>query len=390
MTDANSPFTGQAGLALGARLKAMGIKALLVDKHPRLGGAWRARYKSVYLNTPTYTDHPPFMKIPENWPRWLCRDQVADFWEHYGQIMGLDVLSSAEVTKVDFDETSKRYQVHVKRGEWSTVISPKHVVLATGTFSDKPNLPDIPGQASFNGRLYHSSEHTSAYDIPEVKSKKVVVIGAGSSGHDVAQDFVNSGAKEVSMVQRHPIFYLSAESSEAIQLMLWNMEGITTEEADLIGNATPLAVIRTMSIGMTHMMTEIDKTMIEGLKKAGMALKTGLDGYGLADYQLIKGGHFYVDQGAGQMIVDGRIKIHRCEEGIKEFQPEGLELVDGTKIEADIVVLATGYHSSALTVGRLMGSEVAKKMPTDFGVLDKENERSGVRTKLSLFSLLTC
>lgn len=355
----------------------MGIETLLVDRHARLGGSWRGRYKSVMLNTPTYTDHPPFMRIPESYPRWLSRDSVADFWEHYGQIMGLDVLTGAEVTGTQFDESLQVYRVHLKKGEWSKDITARHVVLATGVYSDEPVLPTFPGQDSFKGQTYHSSKHTSASDVPEVQSKKAVIIGTGSSGHDIAQDFVNAGAKEVSLVQRSPIFYLSAESSEAIQLMLWNMEGLTTEEADLVGNATPLAVIRTMGIGMTHMMAERDKDIIAGLRKAGMTLKTGDDGYGLADYQLIKGGNFYLDQGAGQMIVDGRIKIHNCQDGVSEFQPDGFVLANGTKVDADIVVLATGYQKNLKTVERLMGRQVADKMDENFGVLDKENERSG-------------
>lgn len=329
------------------------------------------------LNTPTYTDHPPFMKIPENWPRWLSRDSVADFWEHYGSMMGLDVISGSEVTKIDYDESSRRYHAHLKSNEWSRVVEAKQVVLATGVYSDKPVLPEFAGQEKFNGRIYHSSDHKSALNIPGVEEKSVAIIGTGSSGHDIAQDFVSAGAKEVSIIQRHPIFYLSAESSEAIQLMLWNMEGLTTEEADIVGNATPIAVIRTMGIGMTHMMIEKDKDMISGLRKAGMALKMGEDGYGLADYQLIKGGSFYLDQGAGRMIVDGRIKIHHCEEGVKDFQPDGITLANHAKIKADVVVLTTGYHKNLLTVEKLLGPLVAQKMDVKFGQLDHENERSG-------------
>lgn len=295
---------GQAGLSLGVRLKSMGIRTLLVDRHARLGDAWRSRYRSLMMNTPTYTDHPPFMKIPENWPRWLSRDAAADFLEHYGQIMGVDVITDADVTEVNYDEKQKLYRAILKKkmdGGWSREITARQVVLATGVYSDTPVLPDLAGQDQFRGQLYHSSKHESAEEMAGVRDKRVIIVGAGSSAHDIAQDFVNAGARAVSIVQRSAIYYLSAESSEAVQLMLWNMDGLTTDEADLIGNATPLAVIRTMSIGMTRIMTERDRAMIAGLREAGMVLKTGDDddGYGLADYQLIKGGNFYLDQGAG-------------------------------------------------------------------------------------------
>ena len=158
------------------------------------------------------------------------------------------------------------------------------------------------------------------------------------------------------------------------------MPELTTEEADVVGNSIPLAVIRTMSIDMTKIMHAMDKDMLDGLRKAGLALKTGDEGYGLADYQLIKGGQFYVDQGANQMIIDGRIKIHHCEEGIKDFHTDGLTLSNGTNIDADVVVLATGYNLNINTVEKLMGPEVAKTVNKNgsFGLLDKENERGGV------------
>lgn len=361
----------------------MGIRTLLVDKHERPGDSWRVRYDTVTLNTPTYTDHYPFMKIPENWPRWLHRDQVASFMEHYAAIMGLDILSNASVTNIEFDEAAKRYNVQVCGPKGNLTLLPRHVVLATGVFSEQPIIPDIPGREDFKGEMYHSGKHKSARQVPELLNKSVVVIGPGTSGQDVAQDFVACGAKEVSIIQRNPIFYLSAESSEAIQLALWNTEGVTTEEADVIGNSIPLAVIRTMSIGMTKTMAARDQEMLDGLKEAGLALRTGDDGYGLADYQLIKGGHYYVDQGAGQMIVDGRIKIHRCEDGIRQFDERGLTLNNGTKLDADVVVMATGFQNCSVTVERLMGPEVVKRIG-NFSTLDDENERVGVSGKLDV------
>lgn len=111
--------------------------------------------------------------------------------------------------------------------------------------------------------------------MPDLYTKKIVVIGPSTSGHDVAHDFLSHGAKAATMVQRHPIFSPSAEAWETLQLGLWNIDGITTEDADLVGNSIPLAVARTMSTGLTRAMTDFDKDMLEGLKKAGLALRTG-------------------------------------------------------------------------------------------------------------------
>lgn len=379
---------GQAGLSLGARLKGMGVKTLLVERHARLGDVWRERYQSVSLNTPAYCDHPPFMKVPSNWPRWLSGADVAKFYEHYGQMMGLDVLTGAEVVNAEYIEAERRYRVSFKRGDWTTTLYPRHVVLATGTYSDEPVIPNIPGHSDFGGLLYHSSKHMTASNVPDLGQKRVVVIGTGPSGHDIAQDYADHGAKSVHLVQRHPIFFMSPEACEAVQFGLWNLDDISTEQADLIANAIPLAVIRTMSLDMTANMAEIDKDLIKGLREAGMAIKTGEDGIGVADYQLIYGGKYYCDQGAARMIVNGQIKVHYCEKGMSEIRPSGLTLGDGTAIDADIIVFATGYHNSVQHVEKLLGRDVSKKMSPHFGILDEENERGGVSAfQYSLYTI---
>ncbi|EXJ73513.1 uncharacterized protein A1O5_03274 [Cladophialophora psammophila CBS 110553] len=368
---------GQSGLMLGAHLKNMGVKALLVDKLPRLGDFWHSRYETVRTHTPIYTDHYPFLKFPTNWPRWLEQDKIAGWMEHYGQVMELDYMLSTTVNKIDYDEQNRRYTVEVENEGGKHVFHPRHLVLATGVFSGHPTAPEIPGKDSFKGETYHSMYHKAARLTPDLANKRVAIIGSGTSAHDIAQDFVNSGAKEVSIVQRHGIFSVSAKAIEDAYFSLWRTPGISTEEADVIANSFPTAVARTFNIGQTHMMEQHDKELIEGMERAGMKLKRAKEvGYGFIDHLLVKTGHFYIDQGASQMIVDGRIKIHSCEEGVKEFVPEGFVLGDGKKVQADVVVLATGYQRNVVTVEELMGKKVAEKVG-DLGYLDDEQERIG-------------
>lgn len=205
----------------------------------------------------------------------------------------------------------------------------------------------------------------------------MTIVGCSTSAHDIAQDFVNRGAKGVSIIQRHPIFSVSIDSIEKFQLILWNTPGLSTEDADLLGNSLPTAVVRTMGVRMSQMMTANDKKLLDGLEKAGLALRKGDEGNSILDHALIKGGRVYIDQGVSQMIVDGRIKIHRCEQGVKEFYPQGIVLGNGDKVEADVVVLATGYERNKLDVEQMMGKEVAQKAG-NFGFLDDEQERIGV------------
>ncbi|KAH8194447.1 hypothetical protein TruAng_011391 [Truncatella angustata] len=367
---------GQAGLALGAHLKNMGINSLLVDKATRVGDSWRNRYTSVALHTPRYTDYYPFLKTPESWPRYIPQDKIASFMEHYSQLMELDIMLQSTVTKVEYNEDSRTYHVEAQTPSGLQVFTPRHVVLATGLFSEKPIIPEFSGRELFQGQLYHSKAHRSASHIPDLHSKKVVIIGAGSSAHDLAHDFVSHGAQNITMIQRGAIVSISEKSQELFLFSLWDTDGISTEEADVIGNSFPTPVVRTMSVGLTQMMCTHDKEMIDGLKRAGLAVRTGEDGISIAEHQLVRGGQFYIDQGANEMIIDGRIKIRRSEGGVKEFNATGLILADGTNINADVVVLATGFHRSIVDIRDIMGEEVADKVGT-IGFLDGEQERKG-------------
>lgn len=291
---ANSGAEGQAGVALGAHLKNMGIRTLLVDKLPRVGDSWRQRYETVTSHTPTYTDHYPFLKFPENWPTWLPREKVAGWMENYSQIMGLDIMVNTTVSSINYDEAKRQYSVELQSDNGKQTLNPRHVVLAAGLFSPVPIRPNFPSEKSFKGQVYHTSEHKAARRISNVKEKKVILIGSGTSSHDIAQDFVNSGAKEVTIVQRGAIFSVSTSAIEQTIYSLWKMPGMSTEEADVVANSFPLPIIRTMGIGQSQMMSQMDKEILDGMEKAGLALRRGDDGAGIVDHQLLKGGKYSV------------------------------------------------------------------------------------------------
>jgi cation diffusion facilitator CzcD-associated flavoprotein CzcO len=372
-----TPLLGQSGLAIAAHLQELGIKYLVVDKASKPGDSWRARYESIKLHTPIYSDHYPFMKYPTNWPRYLDQEHIAKWMEHYEHVMALNIRHDTLARKIEYNESMQRWSIELQSKDGTKTIIPKHVVLATGLLSDFPVRPTFSGEDIFNGKVYHTVAHKSAALVPELRSKKIAIIGSGTSAHDVAQDFVNHGAETVTMVQRGPIYVVSLGSLEDMQLRLWNTPGLSTEDADLLGNSLPTAVVRTLSVGASQMMSANDEVMLDGLEKAGLALKRGNEGDSLVDYQLIKAGHFYIDQGACQMIIDGRIQVRRCEQGVQEYYSDGIILGDGTKIESDIVVLATGFERNIKQVEALMGNEVMDKVG-DLCGLDDSQERIGV------------
>lgn len=309
----------------------------------------------------------------------MCRerDLVADWMEHYAQSLKLNVALNTTVGKVEYDQSTQGYSVEIESEGRTDFLTTTHIVLATGSFSRIPVRPRFPGEDSFTGKVYHTSQHKSASQIPDLSNKKVAIIGCGTSAHDVAQDFVDRGAAAVSMIQRHKIFAFSEDSAEKFYFSIWSTPGVSEEDADMISLSFPTAVVRTLGLGMSQMMWENDKEIVEGLVKAGMILGKGDDGTSFIDHLVIRQGSFYVDQGAWPMIVDGKIKIHACEQGIKEFNSHGLILANDTQIEADVIVLATGFKDNILTVEEIMGKSVVEKVG-DIGELDVEQERTGV------------
>ncbi|OAA64738.1 Flavin monooxygenase-like protein [Niveomyces insectorum RCEF 264] len=382
---------GQCGLGLGARLKNMGINTLLVEKSARVGDVWRKRYDNTTLHTPRYSDSLPFLRTPDNWPKWLYKDKVADFLECYSRLLGLDVLLNTSITHARYDEKEKRYHVEVEGPSGTQVLRPRHLVFAAGIFRETPRNPDIPGQDLFRGQIYNPAQLNAAADIPDLQTKKVVVVGMGNTAHDIAYDLATHGAKEVTMVQRSPICSVSTNSLETIVTSIWNTEGVRQEDADLAMHSFPLSVLRTMGVGLSKVISAFDKDMVEGLKKAGVALNTGDDGVGITDHQLVKGGSFYVDQGANKMIIDGRIKIARSDGGVKSITATGLTLADGSTLDADVIVFAIGYDFNDHIMKEVLDPADFEKIGNVFD-LDDDNgqERYGMvrPTKLPGFWFL--
>lgn len=363
-----------------------------MDKSPQIGDSWRQRYEvtisfrllflilklwqSIKSHTPRYTDHFPYLDYPSDYPDFLTRNHIIGWMEHYQKVMDLNVEFGVTVGKIDYNNSSHQYTVAITSQDGSErVVTSRHLVLATGLISNDPLHPEFENESSFTGQIYHSITHKSASLIPDLGTKKVAIIGAGTSAFDIAQDFVNCGAKEVTIIQRSPMFILSLEAQDKFVLAGWHM--MPMNDADLAGSSFPLPIALTLLVGATQMMAQHDAKLLSGLEKAGLSVKRGEDGIGLLHHQLLKAGHFYIDQGACQMIVDGKIKIKRSKEGVKGFDQNAVILADGTVLEADIVVVATGFKRSSDVAERIMGEEFMAKVGK-VGELDEEKERIAV------------
>jgi len=149
---------GQGGIALGARLKQLGVPAIIIEKNERPGDSWRRRYKSLCLHDPVWYDHLPYIDFPKNWPVFAPKDKIGDWLEMYTKVMELNYWSSTTAKSAKYDEKAKEWTIVVERDGKEIVLKPKQLVLATG-MSGKANWPKYKGQDIFKGEQQHSSTH---------------------------------------------------------------------------------------------------------------------------------------------------------------------------------------------------------------------------------------
>ena len=357
---------GQGGIGLAARLKRLDVPTLVVDKYPRPGDQWRSRYHSLCLHDPVWYDHLPYLPFPDHWPVFTPKDKMGDWLESYTKIMELDYWSNTEATSASFDEATKRWTVHVTREGREVVLTPTHLVLATG-MSGIPNVPALPGQDVFTGDQHHSSKHPGG---ARYAGKKVVVVGSNNSAHDICADLWQNGAEPI-MLQRSSTHIVRSDSlMETVLGPLYSEEavanGIDADTADLVFASIPYKVLPDVQRPAFDAIREQDKDFYAALEAAGFDLDFGDDDSGLFLKYLRRGSGYYIDIGASELVAKGAIRLVRGQ--VDHLTERAVVLTDGTRIEADAVVYATGYGSMNGWAARLISQEVADKVGRCWGL----------------------
>jgi putative flavoprotein involved in K+ transport len=356
---------GQGGIGLAARLRRLGVSTIIVEKNERPGDSWRNRYKSLHLHDPVWYDHLPYLKFPDDWPVFAAKDKIGDWLEHYTRIMELNYWSGTECTQARWDEDAQEWAVNVVRDGENVTLRPKQLVFALGV-SGYPNIPEFDGAASFLGKQYHSSKYPGGADWA---GKKAVVIGSNNSAHDICADLWEHGA-EVTMVQRSSTHISRSES--LMELGLGDLyseralaSGVTTEKADLLFASLPYRILPEAQIPVYQEMAKRDAEFYSQLEAAGFDLDFGVDGSGLFVKYLRRGSGYYIDVGASQLIIDGRINLKSGQ--VSKITGNAVVMEDGSELEADLIVYATGYGSMNGWLADLVSPEVADKVGKCWG-----------------------
>ncbi|MBP0464818.1 NAD(P)/FAD-dependent oxidoreductase [Roseomonas sp. PWR1] len=361
----------QAGLTIAARLGLLGVDTLVVDRVARIGDSWRHRYHALTLHNETRVNHLPYMPFPKSFPVFIPKDMLANWFELYAEAMELNVWTGTELTGGAWDEAAGCWEVTLKRADGTERrMRPRHIVMANGV-SSIPIMPDLPGLKEFRGAVRHSGGYGSGLDWA---GKRALVLGTGTSGHDVAQDLAVSGAAEVTLIQRRPTLVVSLKEAQA-PYALYD-EPVPFEDKDLLAVSFPFPVYRQAHQRMTKMNEHADRAMLEGLKARGFRLSSGEDGTGWQIMYQSRGGGYYFDAGCSQMIVEGRVGLMQFDD-IDRFGPEGAIMKDGSVKPADLIVLATGYEGQLAAARRILGDAVADRVGRVWG-FDAEGELHGM------------
>lgn len=357
---------GQGGIALGARLRQLGVPTIIIEKNDRPGDSWRNRYKSLCLHDPVWYDHLPYIPFPENWPVFSPKDKIGDWLEMYTKVMELNYWTKSEAQSAVYDEATDRWTVLVDRDGERVTLQPKNLVLATG-MSGKANIPKFKGAENFKGDQHHSSKHPGP---DQFKGNKVVVIGSNNSAHDICAALWENDV-DVTMVQRSTTHIVRSDSLMEIGLApLYSEEavanGVTTQKADMIFASIPYAILHEFQIPLYEQMRQQDADFYAGLEKAGFQLDWGADNSGLFMKYLRRGSGYYIDIGASQLIIDGKIKLHAGQ--VSEITENSVVFEDGSELPADVIVYATGYGSMNGWAADLISQEVADKVGKCWGL----------------------
>lgn len=357
---------GQGGIALGARLRKLGVPTIIVEKNERPGDSWRNRYDSLCLHDPVWYDHMPYLSFPNDWPVFTPKDKMGEWLEAYTTIMELNFWGATEATSAAYDPEAATWTVHVKRDGVDHVLRPRFLVFATGAYGFA-RWVDFPGADDFEGEMFHTSSYQSG---AAYRGKRCAVIGSGSSAHDICVDLWEAGA-EVTMIQRASSIVVRSEtlmeygfgdlySEKAVT------SGVTTERADLLVASLPFRLIPGIQRPIYEKIAEVDAAFYRRLTDAGFLWDFGPDGSGLMSKAMRTASGYYIDVGASELIANGAVKV-ASGAGIARLEADGLMLEDGRKIEAEVIVQATGYGSMDDMVAQLISPEVAARIGRFWG-----------------------
>ncbi len=301
---------GPAGLATAACLKRHGLSPTLLESATEVGASWAQHYHRLQLHTVRGHSGLPHWPMPRSYPRYPSRDQVVEYLQAYARRFQLAVALGTGVQ-------------HARRFGGCWELQTPHglrrcsrVVFATG-MNRAPFTPAIEGAKEFCGEMLHSRRYKSG---ERFAGKRVLVVGCGNSGAEIALDLLESGA-EPSLVVRSPVHVLRRE-----------LFTIPAQQLALVMQHLPEGLVDWISArAVQRSVGDLSRFGIH--RPAASPLR----------HQRETGRQTWLDIGTIDRIKQGRIAV-RPE--LRRLTATGAVFADGSQSELDAIVFATGYRCS--------------------------------------------
>jgi cation diffusion facilitator CzcD-associated flavoprotein CzcO len=300
---------GPAGLACAAMMKARGLDVVVLEKADHVGAVWHRHYDRLHLHTDRKHSGLPGLAMPATYPLYPSRAQVVDYLDSYAARFEIRPVLGAMVSRIVRE--SGVWRAEIARD--SSVAAPV-VVVATG-IADSPHRPSWPGLANYSGAIGHSIDYRNPAAFA---GTRVLVVGFGNSGGEIALDLANAGI-DVMMAVRSPVQIIPRDLL-GFPIMSWVIlyRRLPARLVDLInGPVLRLALGDFEKLGLRRAIKG-PRRMVE--EDARVPL---------------------IDIGTLARIRDGSIKLRG---GIERFTTDGVVFLDGTVERIDAVILATGFR----------------------------------------------
>ncbi|WP_457966934.1 NAD(P)/FAD-dependent oxidoreductase [Arthrobacter sp. D1-29] len=347
---------GHNGLSVAARLGALDVPTLIIDREARVGDQWRKRYAALALHSSVFGDHLPYMPMPSTWTAHTPKDKWADWLESYAKLLDLNVWTGTEYLSGEYDEEAGHWNIRVRREDGSIrELRPRHFFVAGGMFA-APKIPQVKGLDSFAGEVLHSD---SFQDGANFAGRKALVVGAGVSGHELAHDLWEHRA-DVTILQRSATYVISYEAYHKFWNSLFSEDmPYSAEFADQIAYAVPNARTDPINKKLVKDAAEFDNALHTRLEAAGFKLEWGPDGTGILGAHQSGRDSYQIDIGASQLVADGKVHL---KQGVELAEVRGNTAVfsDGSELDVDLIVFATGYHQFWGHIKPTLGSAASK------------------------------
>jgi putative flavoprotein involved in K+ transport len=299
---------GASGLSAAAALTRRGIGVVVLEQDPQIGGTWARRYDALHLHTVRRFSGLAHFPIPTRYPMYLSRDEVVAYLNEYARHFGLRVVTGTSVRKIRSREASPRvWMIDTAAGdEWKASV----VVIATGQYR-QPIVPAWPGRETYAGQLTHSVTYANATPYA---GRRVLVVGAGNSGAEIATDLINHGAAYVAVSIRTPPPIVPRDPF-----------GMPVQRTSLLLSTLPAAIANRLGKATARI-------VLGDLTRYGMP-KADFAPYTTKRVPLI-------DIGFVDALKRGRITLRPA---LERLTPTGAVFADGTSDAFDAIIAATGY-----------------------------------------------